>query len=113
MRQVLIMLKELGIIFAVIGCISLWLPLASLYPTKLAFITIITLGLLGLVLLYAALYIEKLVSSNQKRRAGAFVLILLIVIIAAVIAVPQIELYFLIRRRFIACLLLGYLLCRF
>jgi len=72
------MIKELGIIFAVMGCIFLWLPLDWLFPTHILYISIFTTSLLVIVLAYAALDVKKLVGNNQRRKAGAFVAILVI-----------------------------------
>ena len=87
------MLKEIVIILGAIGCIFLWVPLYLLSPNNLGLVLILPLFLLSAVLAYAAFNVKKLVGSNQRKEAGAFIVVLLIMIFVAIIVTALITSY--------------------
>jgi hypothetical protein len=87
------MLREVGIIFAALGCVFLWVPLCLLFPYNIGVISLLTTLLLTVVLAYAAYDVKRLEGNNQRRKAGAFIVILMIMLIVALVSASLIFSY--------------------
>ena len=77
----MIMLKEIGIVLGVIGCIFLIIPLVWVFPLGSPVSFILPLVLLAIVLVYAVLDIKKLYNKQEY----ALLLYLVFFLILAVV----------------------------
>ena len=84
------MLKEIVMILGAIGCIFLLVPMFWLYPWELFKEVIITICLVGVLLVYSAFDVKKMLSNKQKDKARNFIVIFILAIFLSYIVVFQI-----------------------
>jgi len=77
------MLKQIGIIFAAVGCVFLIIPLLWMFVGSLSFI--LPLILLAIVLVYSGFDIKRLYKNREYSLAQNFLLILVLAVILSFI----------------------------
>ena len=84
------MLKEIVIILGATGCIFLLVPMFWLYPLELFKEVVLTICLVGVLLVYSAFDVKKMLANKQKDKARNFIVIFILAIFLSYIAVFQI-----------------------
>jgi len=77
------MLKQIGIIFAAVGCVFLIIPLLWMFVGSLSFILLLIL--LAIVLVYSGFDIKRLYKNREYSLAQNFFLILVLAVILSFI----------------------------